>query len=92
MSRDYFMTDPLQEAAYLDLMISSQVEECDEHYDPSPQSPACDPMEDWSLRVARAARDRGWGADPTGRILCPRHRALAEHRHGSSTGDTVEND
>jgi len=67
------LKDDIEIQAYLELMISCQIEECVEDFSESLEHPARDPVEEWAVEMARKARLIGWTSDKEGRVVCPKH-------------------
>lgn len=70
--------DPIEELAYGELLISCQVEGCQNLFQNCLDEPATDPVEVWAKKMAQSARDIGWSSDFKGKVLCPLHSNLNE--------------
>lgn len=67
------LPDPIETLAFTELLISCQAESCPNVFQKSLEEPATDPVEMWSRKMARLAREAGWVSDSTGLVLCPTH-------------------
>lgn len=66
-------SDPIEALAFAELVIACQFDGCRNIFEKSLEQPATDPVHEWSIDMARSARENGWSADPAGRVLCPTH-------------------
>ena len=63
--------DPIAIQAFNELMISCEVSDSCEDFELCFEKPVSDPVEDWAVEMALAARKAGWYVDGEGRVVCP---------------------
>jgi hypothetical protein len=71
-------TDPIFDIACAELLISCQVESCQNLLPKSIEQPATDPVEAWAEIMTKLAHEAGWTSNADGQVLCPQHAYLAK--------------
>jgi hypothetical protein len=66
-------TDPIFETACAELLISCQVDGCQNIFSKTLEEPATDPVEVWAAKMTKLAHESGWSYDADGKVLCPQH-------------------
>jgi hypothetical protein len=72
------MSDPIAELAFAELLICCQVDGCPNVFEATLKERASDPVDDWADRMAKLAREAGWLAEESGRVVCPTHARAHE--------------
>jgi hypothetical protein len=71
-------TDPIFDIACAELLISCQVDECQNLLAQTLEQPATDPIDVWAKLMSKHAHEAGWSSDADGRVLCPQHAHLGK--------------
>lgn len=68
--------DIIEDLAFTELLTTCQMPGCQSLLLQSAEEPATDPVDEWSERMAKLARDADWAVDASGRVLCTMHNRL----------------